>query len=87
MSASIPSGGLTCGQVLARLSDYVDGELSASDHAAVAAHVRDCPDCARFGGAFAAVLDGLRRRLRGTSTEAMDPAVAARLDEALRRGR
>lgn len=81
-------GDLDCGEVLARLSDYVDGELAAPARAAVEAHVRQCPDCARFGGAFAGVLTALRERLRGPDGAApLDPGVAARLGDAWRRDR
>ncbi len=85
-------GGLACGEVLADLSGYLDGDLPAARRAAIEAHVRECPDCARFGGAFAAVLQRLRADLCGDRAAGeigggMDPAIAARLYEALRRAR
>lgn len=87
-------GGLTCSEVLAHLSDYLDGDLASDLRTGLEAHVRECPDCARFGGAFAAVLQRLRDELRSgagwgaaASGESLDPGVAARLDEALRRVR
>lgn len=54
--------GLRCGQVLARLSDYVDGSLTAEEREALEAHVRGCDNCERFGGSFAKVLGALRAR-------------------------
>lgn len=57
--------GLWCSDVLARLSDYLDGDLSSEEKAQVEAHVRDCTVCAEFGGVFEASL----RRLRNTLDE------------------
>ena len=74
--------GLRCSEVLARLTDFVDGELSAAELEQVKAHVAGCDVCERFGGRFAAVV----RALRETSTPDVDPAVAERLDRALSRG-
>ena len=82
-------GGLTCFQVLAQLSDYLDGELAAPSRASVEDHLRQCGNCAQFGGSVAAVLQGLRAQLGAgrTSGDAMDAEAAARLDEALRKSR
>jgi anti-sigma factor RsiW len=57
--------GLSCGDVLARLSDYVDGELAAEERARVEEHLRGCDGCQRFGGAFRGVVEGLRQHLAG----------------------
>jgi hypothetical protein len=58
--------GLRCTQVLAHLSDYLDGELDPQTRAQVEAHVQGCDWCERFGGPRPArPLDGrLPRRLR-----------------------
>jgi len=56
-------GGLTCGEVLARLGDYVDGELVADEVARVDAHLRECTVCERFGGRYAHVVHAARDRL------------------------
>lgn len=53
-------GGLTCGEVLVRLSDYLDGALAAEERARVEAHVAGCDACERFGGAFAVAVKALR---------------------------
>lgn len=60
MDADNDIGGLRCGEVLARLSDFLDGTLSEDEHAKVSAHVRACNNCERFGGAFAVAVRALR---------------------------
>lgn len=47
--------------MLARLGDYVDGELVADEVARVDA--RECTVCERFGGRYAHVVHGARERL------------------------
>lgn len=41
-----------CTAVGEQLSAYIDGELSEDDAAAVEAHLRDCPDCAKLCSAL-----------------------------------
>lgn len=55
--------GLWCSEVLTRLSEYVDGELSEDEVDAVHAHLRGCDWCERFGGEFSRLVGELRRRL------------------------
>jgi anti-sigma factor RsiW len=50
-----------------RLSEYLDGELSAEDRRAVEAHLRDCPACR-------ATVDGLRRVVTRAQTATDRPA-------------
>ena len=69
--------GIACSQVLAGLSDYFDGELAPEVASQVEAHVRQCDNCARFGGAFTAIVTGLRRRIEAPTSEAS--AATARL--------
>lgn len=80
-------GGFLCSQVLARLSDFLDGDLAPAERLAVEAHVRECVRCAQFGGAVAVVLQGLRQQLRAETPIGLDAGAAARLAEALRRAR
>lgn len=75
-------GGLLCSEVLAALSDLVDGQLPAATVAAVHAHVAGCDVCERFGGRFGAIVAGLRTALR--EPQPIDDDVAARLAERLR---
>lgn len=69
--------GIRCGEVLALLSDYVDGDVHPATRARVDAHLRGCDVCERFGGRFAGVLAQVRRALG--PPEPADAGVAARL--------
>jgi anti-sigma factor (TIGR02949 family) len=59
--------GLSCSEVLARLSDYVDDELAAAERARVEAHLAECDGCARFGGEFAATVGALHAHFAGAA--------------------
>lgn len=73
-------GGLWCGEVLDRLSDYLDGDLDAAVRAQLEEHLRGCDGCARFGGEFRATVEALRVHLLGRGA-----AMPERVHEALRR--
>jgi anti-sigma factor RsiW len=73
--------GLRCRDVLARLSEYLDHDLSPSDLARIEQHVRGCDHCERFGGRFAATVTALKRELGQPAALGVD--VAARLRAAL----
>jgi anti-sigma factor (TIGR02949 family) len=75
--------GLSCSDVLARLSDYVDGELAEAERARVEEHLRGCDGCARFGGEFSATVRALRAHL--ARPQAVPRALADRLRRALDR--
>lgn len=70
--------GMTCREVLASLSEYLDGELDSPGTARLEAHVAGCDRCERFGGRFGAVVGALRRELGGAAP-APDTPVLRRL--------
>jgi anti-sigma factor RsiW len=74
MSLDNQIAGITCAEVLAALSDYVDGELADSVRIQIEAHVMQCTNCERFGGMFAHVIHSVR-----THASADDGEVFARL--------
>ncbi len=76
-------GGMSCGDILAVLSDYIDGTLDVRTRSAVDEHLRGCDWCEHFGGRFAEVVQTLRQQLG--EPEPLPPDIAARLRERLRR--
>ncbi|HEY6100432.1 MAG TPA: anti-sigma factor [Anaeromyxobacter sp.] len=60
--------GLSCGDVLDRLSDYLDGDLPAPECGRIEEHLRGCDGCARFGGELRGVVEGLRTHLARSRT-------------------
>lgn len=83
-SAEAFEGGLWCHQVLEALDGYVDGWLSDERRGAVDVHLASCGRCERFGGAYAATVTSIRRRL-GQAPEPIDEGVDARLAQRLAR--
>ena len=75
--------GVSCSDVLAELSAYLDGELGASRVAQLEAHVSNCTVCAAFGNGFGRMLNAMRTRL--TVPEAISEDVANRLQAGLPR--
>jgi anti-sigma factor RsiW len=55
-------GGLRCGEALALLSEWVDGEIGEGQLARLRAHVGGCEVCASFGAQFSAAVASLRAR-------------------------
>ncbi|MFO0584323.1 MAG: anti-sigma factor [Anaeromyxobacter sp.] len=83
MSAANP--GLTCEEVLALLSDYLDGELSPVELGKVEAHLSACDGCTKFGGQFRATVVALKRHFltaKGGGPRLPD-RIRARLDAML----
>ena len=72
--------GLSCGDVLARLSDFVDGELEPEIRVRLLEHLAGCNWCEEFGGRFS----GIVRSLKGTAGARLEDDVAARLMDRLR---
>lgn len=53
-------GGLWCHEILAGLSDYLEGDLSPPQKRCVDAHLAQCSWCTQFGGEFAKMLTGIQ---------------------------
>jgi anti-sigma factor RsiW len=55
--------GLRCGEILAELSDYLDGEVQPQRRSQIEAHLAGCDQCERFGKEFSASVAALRRAM------------------------
>lgn len=64
-------GSLTCQEVLALLSDFIDGDLPDASRREVEVHLAGCDTCERFGGRFAAAVAALRATPAPVSDGAM----------------
>jgi anti-sigma factor (TIGR02949 family) len=71
--------GLHCGEVLADLSEHLDGRLSFDRTARIDEHLAACADCRRLLGEITAVV----RILRQLPDQPLPPDLEARLAEAL----
>ncbi|MBX7097039.1 MAG: zf-HC2 domain-containing protein [Myxococcaceae bacterium] len=58
---------MTCAQVFERMSDYLDGELTAPERLAVEAHLKGCEACAATNGELKATVEALRSHLRASN--------------------
>jgi hypothetical protein len=72
--------GLHCGEVLADLTEYLDGRLPPDKMRRIQEHVRGCGVCESFGSEIAVVVEALRDGLRDPQ---VDEGIAARLLERL----
>lgn len=70
-------GSLRCSEVLARLSEYIDGELPSETVAAIHEHVGGCTVCEQFGGRFSRAVATMRRTLGAPIS--IDEALVTRL--------
>jgi anti-sigma factor RsiW len=77
--------GITCREVLAELSDFLDGELPEARVAQIREHLAGCRECDRFGGEVGALVERVRREL--AHPEPLDAGVERRLRERLRAAR
>jgi anti-sigma factor RsiW len=71
--------GLHCGEVLADLSEHLDGRLSLDRAERIDEHLAECAGCRRLLGEVTAVV----RALRQLPDEPLPPDVEERLAEAL----
>ena len=90
MASEREVAGILCGEVLAELSNYLDGELAAARRRQIEAHLAGCDWCERFRGEFAEAIAVLRRELGAAESwlpAAEDVDVFSRLRERLERAR
>lgn len=74
--------GMSCREVLHRLNDFLDGDLTPEEVGRVTAHLAGCHTCERFGGRVGALIASLRQAPAVASLE-VPPAAAVRLRERL----
>jgi anti-sigma factor RsiW len=80
-----------CLEIFARLSDYLDGELTAADCDAIQAHIRDCPPCIDFVASLRRSIEaaqhlGCEERPAALSAETCERLRAAWAESLRRRG-
>jgi anti-sigma factor (TIGR02949 family) len=51
--------GMTCHDVAARVTEYLDGALSATDRRRFEAHLEECEDCRAYVAQFAHTLNAI----------------------------
>lgn len=69
--------GLRCSEVLAQLSDYIDGELGAAEVTHIEEHLLGCPNCERFGKNFGSMVVSLRNA--PDAAQSVDSELVSRL--------
>jgi len=72
---------IRCMEVLARLSDYLDGDLEPHQRAQIEAHVMGCDWCERFGQQVGSVVAALKKNLAKTSAPDIRKNLWARLEQ------
>ena len=72
--------GLHCGEVVADLTEHLDGRLSRERASRIGEHLQGCGACRRLGDEIAAVV----RLLRELPEEPLAPEIEARLLDRLR---
>lgn len=77
--------GLSCGDVLAGLPDYLSNDLSPEIVRSVELHLAGCTWCERFGGRYGVLVHDLRLQLQTPVPLAQDikARLAGRLDAEL----
>ncbi len=71
----------TCEEILAVLSEYIDGELSEELCEAIQAHNGNCPPCQAFVETYTKTIELIRTQ----PAEPLPPAVKDELSAALKR--
>jgi len=75
--------GMRCSEVLAALSDFLDGDLPSARREQILAHLRGCDWCEHFGGRMSDLIASLRREL--SEPAPLDASIARRLRDRLSR--
>lgn len=70
--------GMSCTDVLAKLSEFVDGELSTGARQQILDHLAGCNWCEEFGGRFSGLVAALRSQ---PEPDGLDDSVAKRLEQ------
>ena len=73
--------GIRCGEVLARLGAYVDGELAPEECQRIEAHLAGCNWCESFGTEYSRTVTALRAKL--APAEALSEDAKERLRDRL----
>lgn len=74
--------GILCSEVLAHLSDFIDGALPPARVRALENHLEGCSHCARFGAEFSDAIGRLRAQARDNELDAdIEARLLARLEE------
>ena len=74
--------GIRCSEVLALLSEYVDGDVDVAAVEKIESHLLGCPNCERFGRNFGSMVVSLRQE--SGKSEPVELDVMARLLSELR---
>jgi anti-sigma factor RsiW len=82
MSLDDEIAGIKCAEVLASLSNYVDGELADDVRQRIEAHVIRCTNCERFGGMFGQVVRAVRSQAAHPDDAAAFERLRRRLGDA-----
>ncbi|MFO0598270.1 MAG: zf-HC2 domain-containing protein [Myxococcaceae bacterium] len=69
----------SCEQVFERLSDFIDGDVTADERAAILKHLEGCTACAQYGHSFGELVQLLRAHFRDTPAEEPPASLHARI--------
>ena len=76
---------MSCREMAAYLSDYLDGDLQADLRTLIDAHRGDCPPCEAFIRTLARTVEAVRARPREPLSPALKKSLAASLGRIRRR--
>lgn len=76
---------MSCREMAAYLSDYLDGDLRADLRSLIDAHRGDCPPCEAFIRTLARTVEVIRAQPRAPLSPALKQSLAASLRRARRR--